>query len=477
VPIEDLVQKTSGVLRAMVSLRPHQFLVGTQKVLLCLLGACVASTSPQFVRMAYSQPLKTIGVSTAKQLRTALQNVLPGTKIAVAPGLYKRGIFLKNVHGNPEAPIIITRADPEISPIFQGRGEGAKLSGCSYIKLKGLVFKGCPTNGINIDDGGKRNLPSHHIVVEDVTIVETGRRGNQDALKMSGVDHFVIRNCRFQGWGGSAIDLVGCHNGIIENCLMVGKEGFRTANGIQIKGGSESVLVQNCVFRNAGWRTVSIGGSTGLQYFRPAPKGYEARGVIVAGNVFVGSEAQIAWVTAVHSYVHHNLFYLPEKWVGRILQETRDPSFTLCGVGLFEHNVVVTDNHVKVFFNVGERTAPESFVFRSNVWYRLGGSVDMHLPTPEENGIYDVDPAIKLDKRDRLRVTSDDPRLRGIGPNGYKPWKLMAEFSDVTVPSFTVPRPPQQKDSAIGMNGYLLGGLLALALLVFCFRRIHSRRS
>ena len=40
--------------------------------------------------------------------------------------------------------------------------------------------------------------------------------GNNDALKMSGVDHFVVRNPHAEGWGGSAVDLVGCHFGVIE---------------------------------------------------------------------------------------------------------------------------------------------------------------------------------------------------------------------------------------------------------------------
>ena len=410
------------------------------KGIFCLFGMCIVLSAAGLVRQACSQPLKKITVSSIRGLRSALRNVLPGTVIAVAPGLYKRGIFLKDIHGRPEAPIIISSADPEISPVFQGGGEGAKLSGCSYIKLRGLTFIGFSENGINIDDAGKNRIPSHHIILDRITIMDTGPKGNHDALKMSGIDNFVIRNCRFQGWGGSAIDLVGCHNAVIEDCHLVGKKGFRSANGIQIKGGSCSILVQNSMFHNAGWRAVSIGGSTGRRYFRPEPMGYEAKGIIVAGNIFVGSEAQIAWVTSLDSHVHHNLFYLPQKWVGKILQETRKPEFAPCQAGLFENNVVVMGDRVKVLFNVGPRTNPRSFIFRKNAWDRPYGFVKPRLPSREKDGVYNVDPDIKIVKGGRPQVTSHDPGLRGLGPGGYSPRKFGAEFGDVVVPPVLIPQ-------------------------------------
>ena len=100
------------------------------------------------------------------------------------------------------------------------------------------LYAGFPTNGINIDDGGSYDTPAHHIILENVTILETGPKGNHDALEMSGVDHFVVRKCRFEGWGGSGIDMVGCHNGIVEDCTFTGQPGFSQSNGVQLKGGN-----------------------------------------------------------------------------------------------------------------------------------------------------------------------------------------------------------------------------------------------
>jgi hypothetical protein len=205
---------------------------------------------------------------------------------------------------------------------------------------------------------------------------------------MSGVDHFAVRNCRFEGWGGSGIDMVGCHHGVVEDCTFVGREGFSQSNGVQLKGGTADVLVQCCLFRNAGQRAVNLGGSTGLQYFRPSVGDYEARGITVAGNRFEGGLSAVAWVTADGGQVHHNTIVLPEKWVLRILQETRDARFRPSHDGVFEDNLVIYDSRVHIFVNVGPGTAPETFVFRRNAWCDVDGDRRPALPVPEEEGVY-----------------------------------------------------------------------------------------
>jgi len=389
------------------------------------------STTAETPREAAVQ--ENIIVTNSEQFKNALHQLNPGTTISIAPGHYAMGIFLKNVHGSREKPIVITGADPDKPPIFEGQGEGAKLSSCSYIKLANLVFRGFAVNGINIaDDGSKeRREASHHIILEKIVVEDIGPTGNHDALKMSGVDHFVVRNCRFEGWGGSAIDLVGCHHGVIENCRFIGRQGYRTANGVQIKGGSRHVLVQTSTFRNAGRRSINLGGATGLQYFRPLGTDYEAIDITIAGNTFIGGDAQIAWVTAQDGRVAHNLFYLPGKWLGRIVQESEDPRFLPCQHGRFENNLVVTDERVVEYFGVGAGTRPESFVFRGNAWFRAESPGRPQLPTPESDGIYDLDPIISLLPSGELVAKSTDPRLKTIGPWAYIPWWLEKEFGDV----------------------------------------------
>ncbi len=349
-----------------------------------------------------------------------------------------------------------------------GQGEGIKMSSCSYIKISNLTFQGFTKNGINIDDGGNVETPTHHIILDNISVLDIGPKGNRDALKMSGVDHFIVKNSHFKAWGGSGIDMVGCHNGVIENCTFTGVDGYRTANGVQIKGGSRSILVQTSYFENSGERVVHIGGATGKQYFRPAGTNYEAKDIIVAGNTFIGGEAQVAWITAQKSHVHHNLFFLPGKWVGRILQETKDPLFEPSQDGLFENNLVVTDERLQTHFNIGRGTAPKSFVFRANAWFDPKGRKTPTLPTYEKDGVYDLDPGIVKDAKGQLIPTTTDPRIKDVGPWNYSPWTASAGFDDITLARVVTPAPiapPPDETSKALIGSLIIAGFLVLGYL------------
>jgi hypothetical protein len=365
-----------------------------------------------------------ITVHNSTKLLNALQKAPDIDTILLEPGEYTGGIYVQGISGRADAPITIRGSDPNNPPTFsKGGGQAIQMADCSYITLAHINVTGYPGNGINIDDGGSFETPSHHIVLNNITILNTGPKGNHDALKMSGVDKFVVKNCRFEGWGGSGIDMVGCHNGKIMNCTFVGKEGFTQSNGVQLKGGTSNVVVETCLFRNTGYRSVNLGGSTGLQFFRPGVDDYEATNITVAGNRFIGSMSPIAWVTAKGGHVHHNTIIFPEKWILRILQETKDTKFKPCHDGIFENNLIIYDSKVNVFVNIGPRTAPETFKFRNNAWHQADGSSRKPvLPTPEESGMYDVKVSVNSQSLQQGIVQIDDPKLIDcVGAQSYKP--------------------------------------------------------
>ncbi len=359
-------------------------------------------------------------VHNSSELRAALPELTPGMTIVLVPGAYQGNIYVQGAAGTEQAPITITGADPNRPPVFSEGGQAIHLADCSHLILRNLKVTGFPGNGINIDDGGSFETPAHHITLENVTILQTGPEGNHDALKMSGVDHFRIRHCHFEGWGGSGIDMVGCHRGVIEDCTFVGREGFSQSNAVQLKGGTENVLVQTCLFKNAGERCINLGGSTGLQFFRPKVGDCEAKNITIAGNRFVGGSAPLAWVTADGGYVHHNTIVCPQNWILRILQETKDPRFRPCHDGVFENNLVIYNSTVRDFINVGPGTASETFTFSHNAWYNLDGSRKPTLPAAEKDGLYqvqlDADPAALKEGL----VTIKDARAKDIGAQGYK---------------------------------------------------------
>lgn len=361
-----------------------------------------------------------VSVRTSDALRSALETAEPGTTITLAPREYRGGVYVSGISGKEGAAIIICGGDEDEPPVFTGGNSAIHLSDCNHITIRNITVRGYPGNGINIDDGGTFETPSTQIILENVTIEETGPTGNHDALKMSGVYDFAVRNCTIRGWGGSAIDMVGCHRGVVEGCRLFGAEGFSQATGVQMKGGTTDILVCNSFFDNAGTRAINLGGSTGLKYFRPRVPDYEAKDITIAGNRFVGSGAPVAWVTADGGHVHHNTFVFPHKWILRILQETSSPKFKPCHGGVFENNLVVYDSRVGVFVNVGPGTNPDSFSFRGNAWYQVDGTRKPVLPAKEEDGVYQVDPELKHIHTEKMVITSDDPRLEGIGAGAYK---------------------------------------------------------
>ena len=362
-----------------------------------------------------------VTVNSTQALRAAISQARPGTTILIAPGNYSGGIAVRDVSGTAQARITIKGADPSNPPVFRGGTQAMHLADCNYITLAGFMVDGCTGNGINCDDGGSVATPMHHLIVENVTIQHIGPRGNRDGLKMSGVDQFIIRHCRFIGWGGSGIDMVGCHRGVVEDCYFRGEEGFDNSEAVQMKGGCADNLVQCCFFDRAGGRGLNLGGSTGLQFFRPSVGDYEATRLLVAGNRFHGGQAPVAWPTASHNRVVQNTIVLPEKWIGRILQETRDPRFQPSHDGVFERNLVVFDGRVgrPEFINVGPGTAPDTWKFIGNAWFDTEGARKPRLPGAETASVHQVDPQLVDIGKASMRITSTDARLKGIGAEAW----------------------------------------------------------
>jgi len=354
-----------------------------------LLGLCLAAPA-----LAVEQ---IIDVADDTGLRAALAQARPGTRIRIAPGNYRPAIYLSGLRGTEQAPIVIEGARPDSAPLFEGGNEAWHLSDCAYVTLRHIAVRGQKRNGVNVDDAGSFDTPAHHIRLEYLRVSDIGPQGNYDPIKLSGVDDFAVVGCRIEGWGGQAVDMVGCHRGLIEHCSFRGKQGFSQSAGPQTKGGSSQILIRNCRFEGPVARAVNLGGSTGMAYFRPRGAPYEARDITVEGCTFIGGQAPVAFVGVDGAQVRYNTIYRPAKWVLRILQETTAPGFVSCRRGRFEHNLVVFRRaEVSVFVNIGPHTQPGTFVFADNWWYcqdRPEASRPQ-LPTPEVGGIYGINPRL-----------------------------------------------------------------------------------
>lgn len=354
---------------------------------------------------AQSAPVR---VTTTAELRAALAGARPGATILVAAGEYE-GFGGAGVQGTARAPIVVRAEDAKRPPRFTG---GIHLSECAHLELEDLRIEGAAANGLNLDDGGTFESPSHHIVLRRITVRECGGAGNHDGIKLSGIEDFAVLECTVERWGrrGSGIDMVGCRRGRIEDCVLRDRAEGTAANGVQMKGGTRDVVVRRCRFEHAGERAVQLGGSTGRAYFRPKVEGFEAKDLVVEGCTIVGSTAAVAFVGCDGAAVRHNTIHLPRRWVFRLLQETRDPEFVKCRRGVFTDNLIVLHG-LDAVANVGPDTAPGTFTFARNYWFRVDAperSVP-RLPVPEERPAGGADPRLVDPERGDLRLRPGSP--------------------------------------------------------------------
>lgn len=356
---------------------------------------------------AVAPAAQVVPVDGNDSLRAALLAARPGHRIELAPGEYAAR-FASGLRGEAGSPIVITAADRAHPPRFVA---GIHLSSIAHVTLSDLVIERAAANGLNIDDGGSITDASHHVTLERLVVRDCGGRGNEDGIKLSGVDDLAITECTIERWGrgGSGIDMVGCHRVTITACTMRDLADTPAASGIQCKGGSSDVAIRRCRFEHAGQRAINAGGSTGEAFFRPHDANFEAKDVVVEGCTFVGSLAPLACVGVDGATIRFNTIVTPSKWVVRILQESTGERFVPCRGGSFTDNVIVYDGGaVREVVNVGPGTEPESFTFARNFWYRRDDakrSVPM-LPVPEADARGGADPCLRPDPFDGVEDPS-----------------------------------------------------------------------
>jgi hypothetical protein len=337
---------------------------------------------------------RTVVVRTTQEFRAALATARPGSVISLAPGRYAGGSYRHGIRGTASAPIVIQGLDPAHPPVIAGGANGLQLSDAEHVTLRDLVFDGAQQNGVNIDDGETFDTPSHHVTLTRI-VVRNIPSGNRDGIKLSGVTDFLVQDVTIERWGdqGSAIDMVGCHRGVISGSMFRHTRGMQVGNGVQAKGGSANITIRNNRFEYAAARAVQIGGPTGAQFFRPQPPGRtEARDIVVERNVFVGGETAVAFVSSDGGVVRFNTIYRPDKYLLRILRENTSAGIVATRNGVFTDNIVYWTGDLGV--NIGAGTEPASFSFARNSWYRADapGRSAPALPRAETDGKYGVDP-------------------------------------------------------------------------------------
>ncbi len=349
-------------------------------------------------------------------IERAASMATPGTRILVAAGTYGP-IRLDGLAGADGQPIAIV-ADGDVTLDAGGSGTVVAMTDPQWVVLEGFTLRGAGVHGMNIDDGGSYDTPAHHLILRDLTVPGAGSGGNNDCIKMSGVDDFWILGSDVSACDrGEGVDMVGCHRGVIAGNHFHDVVG----TAVQAKGGSADTLIHGNRFTDIPNRGVNAGGSTGLEFFRPIDAPYEAARLRIVANVFerVGTagDGTVAFTGCDGCVVANNTILDPQTWVARILQETVDARFVPSRNGLFVNNVIVLDTgSIRTFVNVGGNTAPETFTFGNNLWYATDQGPGWGGPTlsdgiPAETGsVVQMDPGL-----DGMGRPSAGSPVSGIG--------------------------------------------------------------
>lgn len=340
-------------------------------------------------------------VDSLPALRAALLGAKPGDRITLAAGTYDGSLFIERLRGTKDKPITLAGADPGNPPTIRATGaECIHLTAPAWIAIENLVLERASGNGVNVDDGGDFNNPSPGITLRNLVVRDIGPKGNCDGIKLSGLADFTVENCTIERWGdgGSGIDMVGCSRGVIVSCTLRHAD-TAAASGIQMKGGSREITVRACRLENAGRRAVNIGGSTGLQFFRPphtpGSAASEASAITVEGCTITGSEAAIAFVGCDGATARFNTICRPTRWAFRVLQETRAPGFVPCRAGVVTDNIIVLTQPADRALNIGDATEAASFSFARNLWFSEPTPASKPaLPSGEKDGVYCTDPRL-----------------------------------------------------------------------------------
>lgn len=340
-------------------------------------------------------------VATTQQFSAALAAAQPGDFISLAPGVYDGGHFRAGLTG-----VTIRSQDSSNAAIIRGGLNGIQLSDAINVTLEHLVFEQQTGNGINIDDGGSFSSPSTDITLRHLTVRDMNATGNNDGIKLSGVTGFTIEDVNVTNWGagGSAIDPVGSHHGLIQNSSFISSVATG-GSAVRPKGGSKDITIRanfvsmfnsNQQNMSGVGRAIQAGGSTGTPFFRfiDGDSGYEAAEIRVEGNTIFGGSSAISWVNIDGGVFHRNYIQRPEDWAFRLLNENVGKPIVETQNGQMHDNIVVYqgDSWRRAGNYDGAGVQEQAFSFARNRWVNEddptpSGSTP-ELPASEVDGVY-----------------------------------------------------------------------------------------
>jgi hypothetical protein len=260
-------------------------------------------------------------------------------------------------------------------PAILGGTEALHLVDPHWVVIEDLVVGSQTAAGIVIDDGGDATDASD-VVIRRVQFVNVGCPDGGTYLSLSGTNRFHVLDNKFNlcsmTTGTSAIDMIGCAEGVVARNMAVGMGEWVGVEGtrvIQARGGSARITIARNRVAGAGDRAISLGGRTDPALFRPAGADYEARDIRAVANEIASMGTAVAFVGCDGCLAANNTIVRPLRWAVRILQESVD-GYVPCRNGRFVDNLIsFPSTELLGLVDVGAGTLPGTFTFSHDLWY------------------------------------------------------------------------------------------------------------
>ncbi|MFK7960001.1 MAG: hypothetical protein AB8G96_05690 [Phycisphaerales bacterium] len=197
-------------------------------------------------------------VKPGQSLISIIEQAGPGDEIILWSGTY-RGLSLRNVHGAPGRPIVIRGLDPDDPPVIEGGAWGIRMLGASHVELRDLVIVRPRIDGIEIAPDETTGKPVGPIEIVRVKIEDVGERAGRHGVRIVHGNSIRMREVTVHGWTGSAVELVGCHDVIIERCVFEGRDRGEMI-GLRLRAGTADAVVRRTVMARTGRGGIVLGG-------------------------------------------------------------------------------------------------------------------------------------------------------------------------------------------------------------------------